>query len=114
MTLPVDLVVFDLMGTLVRDMGAMENALKGVLTHYSIPFTDADHRAMRGAGKQAAFASIVERTIGEGRGSEWARTKAEEMYLTFKEMLSEGYAKRSTREIAGAEATMRWLHEQGV
>lgn len=114
MPLPVDLVVFDLMGTVVQDVGAMENPLKAVLTHYSIPFTDADHRAMRGAGKQAAFASIVERTIGDGRGSEWAHAKADEMYLTFKEMLSEGYAKGPTEEIPGAGATMRWLHEQGV
>lgn len=114
MPLPVDLVVFDLMGTVVKDVGAMENALKQVLTHYTIPFTDADHKAMRGAGKQAAFAAIVERTIGAGKGVEWARAKADEMYVTFKEMLKEGYAKGPTREIPGAEATMRWLREQGV
>ena len=114
MPLPVDLVVFDLMGTVVKDMGAMENALKQVLTHYSIPFTDADHRAMRGAGKQAAFAAIIERTIGAGKGHEWARAKADEMYVTFKEMLKEGYAKGAPQEIPGAEATMRWLREHGA
>src|SRR6266542_502396 len=114
MSLPVDLVVFDLMGTVVKDVGAMESALKQVFTHYSIPFTDADHRAMRGAGKQAAFAAIVERTIGEGRGPEWAGAKAEEMYLTFKEMLKAGYQIGPTQEIPGAEATMRWLREHGV
>lgn len=112
--LPIDLVVFDLMGTVVRDMGAMENALKQVLTHYSIPFTDADHRAMRGAGKQAAFQAIIERTIGASRGAVWAQGKAEEMYVTFKEMLKEGYAKGSVEEVTGAEASMRWLCENGV
>ncbi len=114
MSLPVELVVFDLMGTVVKDVGAMENALKGVLTHYSIPFTDADCRAMRGAGKREAFRVIIQRTIGAGRGAEWAGSRAEEMYLTFKEMLKEGYANGPTQEIAGAEATMRWLRGQGV
>jgi len=32
--LPVDLVVFDIMGTLVKDVGAMENALKGALSRH--------------------------------------------------------------------------------
>ena len=112
--LPVDLVVFDLMGTVVKDTGAMENALRRVLTHYSIPFTDVDHRAMRGAGKPAAFASIVERTIGAGRGSEWALAKAGEMYVTFKEMLKQEYSRTAPKEIPGAEAAMRWLSKQGV
>ena len=38
---PVDLVVFDLMGTLVRDLGAMERALKEAVAHYRIPHSEA-------------------------------------------------------------------------
>lgn len=114
MSIPVDLVVFDLMGTVVKDVGAMEEALKGTLTRYSIPFTDHDHRAMRGAAKQAAFQAVVERTIGAGRGSEWSSALAQEMYGTFKGMLREGYERGPVQEIPGAEATMRWLREHRV
>lgn len=112
--LPVDLVVFDLMGTVVKDVGAMENALKGVLTHYALPFTQADLGAMRGAGKRAAFRALIERTIGANRDPEWSVSLAEEMYVAFKQMLREGYEKGPTQEIPGAEATMRWLRERGV
>ena len=112
--LPIDLAVFDLMGTVVNDAGAMENALKGVLTHYSVPFTQADLGAMRGAGKTAAFSALVGRTIGAGKGPEWSQSLAGEMYVTFKQMLQEEYAKVPTQEIPGAEATMRWLRERGV
>jgi phosphonatase-like hydrolase len=114
LTLCVDLVVFDLMGTVVKDAGAMEEALKGTLTRYSIPFTDRDHRAMRGAAKEAAFQTIIERTVGAGKGSEWSRALAEEMYGTFKEKLREGYERMPAQEIPGSEATMRWLREHRV
>ncbi len=112
--LPVDLVVFDLMGTVVKDTGVMENALKGVLTQYSIPFAQSDLGTMRGAGKVAAFQGLIERTIGAGKGPEWSQAIAGEMYVTFKQMLREGYEKGPTQEIPGAEVTMRWLREHGV
>ncbi len=102
------------MGTVVKDTGAMENALKSALTQYSIPFTQSDLGAMRGAGKVAAFHSLIERTTGAGKDPGWSQTVAEEMYVTFKRMLREGYEKGPTQEIPGAEATMRWLREQGV
>ncbi|HEX2923392.1 MAG TPA: HAD family hydrolase [Chloroflexota bacterium] len=113
-TLPLDLVVFDIMGTLVKDIGAMENALKGALSHHSIPFALADLMAMRGAGKIAGFTNLIERTIGQGHEPEWSRAKATEVYTTFKRLLREGYAKGPAQEIPGAEATMRWLKSRGI
>ena len=112
--LPVDLVVFDIMGTLVKDVGAMENALKGALSHHSVPFALADLMAMRGTGKIAAFTSIIERTVGKDREAEWSRTGAAEVYETFRQLLKEGYAKGPAQEIPGAEAIMRWLKSNGV
>jgi phosphonatase-like hydrolase len=102
------------MGTVVKDSGAMESALKGVVQHYGIPHTETDLKGMRGAGKRAAFAALLERTLGKGKDPAWSRALAEEMYVTFKGMLADGYAKGPTQEIPGAEATMRWLREQGV
>jgi phosphonatase-like hydrolase len=112
--LPLDLVVFDIMGTLVKDVGAMENALKGALTHHSIPFALADLMAMRGAGKIAGFTSLIQRTIGQGQEAEWSKAKATEVYATFRQLLREGYAKGPAQEITGAETTMRWLKGHGV
>ncbi len=112
--MPVDLVVFDLMGTVVKDQGAMDGALKRVLSHYQIPFTQSDVNAMRGAGKVAAFRSLLQRTLGASQAPEWSRSRAEEMYVTFKQMLREGYAERPAAEIPGAGETMRWLRERGV
>ncbi len=92
----------------------MENALKGVLTRYSVPFTQADLGAMRGAGKVAAFCGLMDRTIGAGKEPEWSATRAREMYATFKQMLREEYEKGPAQEIPGAEAAMRWLRDRGV
>ncbi len=112
--LPIDLVVFDLMGTLVKDVGAMEKALTGALSHYGIPFTPGDLRAMRGAGKRGSFRALIERTVGSGQDPAWSRNLAEEVYVTFKQMLRQGYEQGPTAEIPGAEATLRWLRERGV
>ena len=114
MALPVDLVVFDLMGTVIKDVGVMEDALKRVLGHYGIPFSDADQRAMRGAGKRSAFAEILQRTVGADKGVDWCRARAEEMYATFKSMLREGYGDRVVEEIPGSGATMRWVRGSGA
>ncbi len=112
--LPIDLAVFDLMGTLVKDVGAMEKALSGALDHHGIPYTQSDLKAMRGAGKRDAFQALIERTVGTGKGSDWCRALAQELYVTFKEMLRRGYEQGPTVEIPGATATVRWLRERGV
>ncbi len=112
--LAVELVAFDLTGTVVRDVGVMEGALKGALSHHGVPFTADDLASMRGAGKIAAFRSLVDRTVGAGRGSEESRSLVQEIYLTFKEKLREGYARGPVDEIPGAEAAMMWLREQGA
>ena len=65
-------------------------------------------------GKVAAFWDLIGRTIGCNQSRDWTRSRAEEMYVTFKEMLRDGYVKGPTQEIPGAEATMRWLKERGV
>jgi len=114
MALPVDLVVFDLMGTVVKDVGVMEEALTRVLTMYGIPFSHADQRAMRGAGKRSAFAEILQRTFGAEKDADWCRARAEEMYSTFKSLLREGYSGRATEEIPGSTATIGWLRERGA
>lgn len=111
---PLDLVVFDLMGTVVKDSGAMDSALRQVLTHYSIPFGEQDVAGMRGAGKRAAFGAILERTGKGPGGMEDLDRFVEEIYATFKGMLSEGYRTLGTAEIPGAGDTMRWLRSRGI
>jgi phosphonatase-like hydrolase len=110
--LAVDLVVFDLMGTVVKDTGAMEMALRATLSQHGVPFADADLASMRGAGKQAAFRTQIERTLGGDPDS--VASLAGEMYVTFKRVLRQGYEVGPTVEIPGAGDVMRWLRSHGV
>lgn len=99
------------MGTVVKDPGAMDSALRQVLTHYGVPFGDKDVAGMRGAGKRAAFRAILERT---GKGPADLDRFVEEMYATFRGMLAEGYRTLGTAEIPGAGDAMRRLRELGI
>ena len=57
--LAVELVVFDLTGTTVRDDGAIISAFRDALEQHGIPFLDADLARMRGASKMAVFQALA-------------------------------------------------------
>ncbi|MGE5618193.1 MAG: HAD family hydrolase [Sphingomonadaceae bacterium] len=112
--LPVDLVAFDLMGTVIEDTGAMDRALKRTLSHHKVPFNQQEVDAMRGAAKVEVFRAVAERALGAGGSPEACLELAEKMYRTFKQALRDAYAETPPVEIPGAAATMRWLRERGV
>ena len=112
--LAVDLVAFDLTGTVVMDSGVMESALKGALRDHGVPFTREDLSAMRGAGKMAAFSVLLGRSVGVDKSPDWVHSLAVEIHSTFKAKLREEYARGSVQEISGAGTVMRWLREKGI
>lgn len=112
--LAVELVVFDLTGTTVRDDGAIISAFRDALEQHGIPFLDADLARMRGASKMAVFQALAERGMGDLRDEDAVRRAAELAYRTFKERLGEAYTHGPLEEIPGAEATLRYLRERGV
>ncbi len=112
--LPVDLVLFDLTGTVVIDSGAMVAAVTGALTQEGIPFTQADVVAMRGADKRTAFRALAERTLGGSESGDAIGARVERALAAFKKMLVDAYSSGSVEPIPGAEATIRWLRERGV
>jgi len=112
--LPVDLVLFDLTGTVVLDSGAMVVAVKGALSQEGIPFTEADVVSMRGADKRSAFRAQAERTLQGKLSPEALDAMVERALAAFKKTLVEAYTSGPVDPIPGAEATIRWLKERGV
>jgi phosphonatase-like hydrolase len=109
---PVDLVLFDLTGTTVTDGGVMAGALSGALKQHGIDFTDDDILSMRGAAKSAAFKDLLERKLGLA-GPELTHA-ADELHVTFRDLLREGFASGPVKAVPGAEATFLWLRERGA
>lgn len=111
-SLPVDLVLFDLTGTTVTDRGAMASALREALTEHSVPFSDEDVLSMRGAGKSAAFRSLIGRNL-EIEDPE-VNSLADRVHASFRKLLKERFEAGPVEEVPGAGAVFQWLHDRGA
>jgi len=108
----VKLVIFDLAGTVIEDAGQVPAAFTAALGNYGIEVTSDSIREMRGASKREVIKRFVERQTGIKNADINART--EEIYNSFRCILSGLYEQDGVREIPGATETFTWLRHHGV
>src|SRR5947209_15333823 len=108
----IQLVVFDIAGTVIEDAGQVPEAFTTALRNYEIEVTSDSIREMRGASKREVIKRFVKRQLGIKSAEINART--EEIHNSFRSTLAGMYEKDGVREIAGATDTLTFLRNRGV
>jgi phosphonatase-like hydrolase len=108
----IKLVIFDIAGTVIEDAGQVPTAFTMALGNYGIEVTSDSIREVRGASKREVIKRFVERQTGIKNSQVNART--EEIYDSFRSILSGLYERDGVREIAGATEVFTWLRTRGV
>jgi phosphonatase-like hydrolase len=89
-----DLVVFDLAGTTIRDGGQVPAAFAAALAERGVALTSAQLRAVRGSSKRQAIRDLIPDSAGRA-------AEADAAYASFRRHLARSYA-HSLEPIAGA------------
>jgi phosphonatase-like hydrolase len=107
----VRLVVFDLVGTTVRDDGRVLACFLEAGQRHGLEMTPEEVNAFMGASKRQVLEHFVRRRHGAGAGAE---TVLEAAFSDFRRVVEESYRTTPGEAIPGAEETFRWLHDRGV
>ncbi len=110
---PIQLVVFDMAGTTVRDDGAVLEAFHFALRRHHIPFDEEDIAARRGGSKIAVFRELVARQF-EGEVGQKAERVIDAAYADFEAQVTENYRSGSLEAMPGAADTFAWLRQRGL
>jgi phosphonatase-like hydrolase len=105
----IELVVFDVAGTTIRDGGQVAEAFRRTLLAHGVEMSDEDLRPWRGASKRRALRHFLERRSGDVTPE-----MLEEVYAHFRDQLKELFEGEGTRPIAGVEDTFAWLRSRDI
>jgi phosphonatase-like hydrolase len=108
----IDLVVFDIAGTIIQDTGQVINAFTAAFRKHAIQVGEAEVRTLHGASKREVFKRYIERQFGPEDPENTARI--DRAYADFRDILETTYATEGVQAIAGAESTFRWLRDHGI
>jgi phosphonatase-like hydrolase len=103
----VELVIFDLAGTTVQDRGEVPAAFTSALADHGIGVSAEDLKTVRGSSKRDAILHFL--PPGPERLS-----RAESVYASFREQLTERYQTNGVHPVAGTVTTFQSLRERGV
>lgn len=109
---PIDLVVFDVAGTTIRDGGQVAEAFERTLAAQGIAMDPEELRPWRGASKRRALQHFLEKDK-EGAGPP-APERLDRVYAKFCEQLKMQFERRGVQPIPGARETFAWLRSRGV
>ena len=102
----IELVVFDLAGTTVRDDGQVPEAFTAALAEYGVTVGPEVIRGVRGASKREAIVGLL--PAGAARAEQ-----AELAYASFRHHLALRYAD-TARAVPGAADVFAWLRDRGI
>ncbi len=108
----IDLVVFDIAGTLIHDTGFVLAAFRAALHEFGGAISPEQLREWRGASKREALRSHLAQNAGEDEAAIAARLQRSE--AAFRESLQASLAQSGVRTIAGVAETFAWLREREI
>ena len=106
---PIKLVIFDIVGTIVEDRGAVAHAFSSALRAHAVSFTDAELAEWKGASKREVIRHFVTRQ-SESASSD----KVEQVYDEFRRGLEGQYRENKVSPIPGAGETFAWLRNRAI
>jgi phosphonatase-like hydrolase len=104
----IQLVVFDIAGTIIEDRGEVVSAFGRALRGHNIPFSDEELQAWKGASKRQVIRHFVERA-----SLPHAEEAIERIYAAFRSELEQTY-RQELHPIPGAASTFAWCRERGI
>ncbi len=107
-----ELVIFDLGGTTIRDSGQVPEAFVAALHAAGIEVSDEELQQARGASKREVIRRFVERRCPPGAPEIDVIT--EEIFSAFRDNLAARYSHGGVQVIPGVEETFAWLRSHQV
>ena len=105
----IQLVVFDIAGTIIEDHGEILRAFRTALMENGIPFAEGELKKWKGASKREVIRHFVEQTDPSGD----VEPRVETSYRRFRLELESCYTEKIA-PIAGAVETFRWLRDHKI
>jgi len=103
----INLVVFDMAGTTVRDNGEVVSAFSFALAAHGVKVDSSQVNRVRGSSKKQAILELLPEDpnrVGQ----------AERVYRSFVETLADTYARNGVRAVEGAEEVFEDLKSRGI
>ena len=108
----IQLVVFDIAGTLMEDTGVLVRSFLQAFQLSGIPVREEEIQKWRGAAKRDVIKHFVSRQMGQA--SHQMEAVTEQIYQAFRRQLEENYRNSPLKPIPGATATIHWLKSKDI
>jgi phosphonatase-like hydrolase len=108
--LGIDLVIFDIAGTLIEDHDEVTDSFLGALRTNGIEVRDDEIKEWKGSSKREVIGHFVARQFGSCR----IGALIEQTYSDFRFRIEKRYSDGGVIPIPGADETLRWLRDQKI
>lgn len=109
---PIELVVFDMAGTTVRDQNEVETCFKAAAEQTNLPATAQRIKDMQGLPKLTVVEILWDEAIGTQHPE--FKDKVVQTYQRFKEILENHYLLTEIHPTQGTLETFTWLRQLGI
>lgn len=110
--LPIQLVIFDMAGTTVRDQREVEDCFYDAATTTGLEASRSRINAMHGIPKKIVIETLWEEAIGRDHPD--FQANADKTFAAFKEILENHYRTHPVVPAEGALEVFAWLKSQGI
>ena len=102
------LIVFDLIGTIVKGSELLPTALRRAFETVGVNLSDDDIAAARGKSRREAISNLLFDSVGAKKAGQYAMN----VYEAFENALLQQYWDSTIHEIEGTRDVFDWCHEQ--
>ena len=107
-----ELVIFDLGGTTIRDAGQVPEAFRAALQAGGFDISSQEINQARGASKRQVIRRLVEQRFPPGDPA--AGAQAEAIFSAFRDNLARQFSQGGVEVLAGVAETFAWLRNRQV